>query len=151
MYLRGEPDYLHEDWLTKSIPVQMSKVVLGHAIHDQTNCVAYFNLLNNFNVGLTLSSTFLVSVLAILAFSYLINRLTNRIQERPPEACKSIAVILTKFRNKTLSAIGIFFLFVHLFLWLTQLFLTNNIKTNKVVVDTSQLVRRHLSTQNKTI
>ena len=45
------------------------------------------------------------------------------------------------FGVKRLSAIGVFVLFIRLFLWVTQLFLTNNIKTNKVVVDTSQLIK----------
>ena len=27
LYLRGEPDYLHEDWLAKSVPIQMESVI----------------------------------------------------------------------------------------------------------------------------
>ena len=136
MYLRGQPDYLHEDWLGKSVPVQMSNIAVGQIIRDREKDVAYFNLLNNFNVGFTLSFTYFSSFFAILALSFLIAELSQRIRFGRREMVtfsKRIALSLSKFQNKRRSAIGIYLLFVHLFLWVTQLFLVNNIKTNKVV------------------
>ena len=135
-YLRGGPDYLQEDWLQKSVPIQMETVALIQPIRDE-NSVSFFNLLDNLNLGVTLSALYLLSFFGLLAFSFLINELTRRIRiergRRTIQISKRIALALSKFRNKTLTAIGIFVLCAQLFLWLTQLFLTNNIKTNKVV------------------
>ena len=39
------------------------------------------------------------------------------------------------------SKLGIFFLFLNLFLWFLTLIISNNISTNKVVVDTSILIQ----------
>ena len=135
LFLRGGPDYLHEDWLQKSLPIHMENVVLGQAIIERK--AAYFNLLNNFNVGTTLTVVYLISFLGILAFCLLINYLTVRIQfghrrkiQKIPER---IALIVRSFGVRRVSAIGVFVLFAHLFLWATQLFFTNSIKTNKVV------------------
>ena len=135
LYLRGEPDYLQEDWLAKSVPIQMENVVVIHQIRDQTS-LAYFNLLNNFNVGFTLSAIYLFFFFIILSLLILVNELAYRIRSGGRETLgisKRVALALGKFRIKRLSAIAIFVLFVQLFLWMTQLFLTNNIKTNKVV------------------
>ena len=136
MYLRGEPDYLHEEWLAKSVPIGMENAALGHPIKEQKE---FFNLLDNFKVGFTLAAIFLLSFLGILALSFLINELTHRIRfeetvvRRRPKLFKRIVSALKSFGVNRLSAIGIFVLFVHQFIWVTQLFLTNNIKTNKVV------------------
>ena len=101
--------------------------------------VSFFNLLGNFKVGFTLAATYFLSFLGILALSFLINELTHRIRfeetvvRRRPKLFKRIVSALKSFGVNRLSAIGIFVLFVHQFIWVTQLFLTNNIKTNKVV------------------
>ena len=135
MYMRGQPDYLEEDWLAKSVPIRMESVISGQCIREQ-KAVSFFNLLNNFNVGFTLSAIFLLSLVGIFSCSFLINEITKRIRferRRTVKICKRIATATSSFRVKRLSAIGIFVLFVHLFLWVSQLFLINNIKTNKVV------------------
>ena len=109
--------------------------IFGHSLGAQ-KAVSFFNLLDNFNVGATWSATYLVSFLAILTLIFFINELSHRIRFESRRAVKpttSIASIARSFRAKKLSAIGLFVLFVHLFLWLTRLFITNNIKTNKVV------------------
>ena len=137
MYLRGEPDNLHEKWLAKSVPIMMENPMVIHTIKEQK--VTFFNLLNNFNVGFTLVATFFLSFLGILAFSFFFNELTHRVRfgetvvRRRPKLFKRIASAWNSLGVKRLSAIGIFVLFVHQFIWVTQLFLTNNIKTNKVV------------------
>ena len=120
----------------------MASIIVGHPIREQTNEVAYNNMLNNFNVGFTLSAVFLFSFFSILALSFLINEFDyrNRFRgRRIAKLSKRIALTLSKFQKRTLSAVGVFVLFTHLFLWLTQLFLTNNIKTNKVVSSNSIL------------
>ena len=133
MYLRLEPDYLHEDWLAKTVPIQMSRVILGHSIPERKN-VAFFNLLDNFNVGFGLSVTFAFSFLAILALLFLLSELSRLIRPgRRKTITKRIALAVRSFSADRLSAIGVFVVFVQLFIWINELFLTNNIKTNKVV------------------
>ena len=125
----------------------MEKVIITHPIRD-IMAVSFFNLLQNLNVGFTLSVSYLSSFFTILALAFLINELTylfrfggrRRGRRRRIAIAQRIALSLNKFQNKKLSAIGLFVLFVHLFLWLTQLFFTNNIKTNKVVRMASQSV-----------
>ena len=110
-------------------------MVVAHFLQDQKR-VSYFDLLSNFNVGLALLLTYLASFLAILNLFFLINELTNRIRfegKGRVRFFKRALLFLNGLRNKRVSAIAVFFLSVRLFLWLTQLFLTNNIKTNKVV------------------
>ena len=132
----------------------MESIVVGHPIHNRNDSAYYFDLLNNLNVGFGLASVYLLSFCGILAFAFLIDDLTGRIQfgaRKRAKIWKRVTWAVSKFQRKKLTAIGLFFLFIHLFLWLTRLFLTNNIKTNKVVVDTSQLVCRIVFTQNETI
>ena len=135
MYMRGQPEYLEEDWLAKTVPLRMENIIIGQFIREK-KAVSFFNLLNNFNVGFSLSAIFLLSLIGILSCSFLINEIIRRIRferRRTVKICKRIASAVSSFGVKRLSAIGIFVLFVHLFLWLSQLFLINNIKTNKVV------------------
>ena len=96
----------------------------------------YHNLLDNFKIGLTLSAAYLLSFVGILALPFFINELTHRIRlerRRTARIGEKIKSAFGNFGVTRLSAMGLFALFVHLFLWLTQLLLTNNIKTNKVV------------------
>ena len=99
--------------------------------------MSYLNLLDNFNFGFTLSATYLLSFIGILVIAFLISLIGHRIRfgrrRKTIKISKRIGSALDSFGGKRLSAIGIFVLFAHLFLWLTQLFLTNNIKANKVV------------------
>ena len=133
--MRGEPDYFHQEWMRKSVPVRMEKVVVMHYLPDK-NDNSFFDLLDNFKIGFTLAGIYLLSFFGILALAYLFNELSDRIrseERRAVKLSKRIAQAVNSFEVKRLSAIGLFVLFVHLFLWVTELFLTNNIKTNKVV------------------
>ena len=132
--MRSEPVYLHENWLAKSNPTDSENVGIIHLIKDQGS-FSFFNLLDNFNVGLTFASTFLLSFLGILAISFLLNELTRRIhcedtaERRGSKLSMRIASALSSFGHETrLSAIGLFLLSTQLFLWFSELFLTNNIQ-----------------------
>ena len=114
----------------------MEKITFGHLIDDQNT--AYFNLLHNFNVGLVWSAGYVVSFLVILGFSLLLNELTDRVEgqeRRTKRISKRIASAVKSFgiNKRSATGIGVFVLFVNLFIWVTQNLLTNNIKTNKVV------------------
>ena len=120
------------------------QVIIAHPIQDKNRQISYFNLLDNFKLGFALSALYLLSLLAVMASGLLINALTHRIRfggQRIVRLSKRFALVLNSFKKKKLSAIGLFVLFVQLFCFNTQLFLTNNIKTNKVVVDTTHLIR----------
>lgn len=135
--MRSGSDQLHEDWLGKSIPIWAERVVLTQAIRDESS-VSFFNLLDNFNLGIQLGATFLFSFIGILSFSLLLGELSHRIRfgaRRTISVWKRIRSAIRSFVSNQLSAIGLFFVFVDLFIWVTQLFLTNNVKTNKVVRD----------------
>lgn len=41
----------------------------------------------------------------------------------------------------TLTSVGIFIMFFDLFLWLFMVFVLNTTKTNKVVIDTSEIIK----------
>lgn len=134
VWMRPEPDYSHnEPWLAKSQPIMTEKVTISQAIKGNQKTV-YYNLLNNFDVGLTLSATFLCSFFTIVALSFLLNEVAHRIRfsrKRRIKIIKRIALALGRFQSKRMSmAIAIFVLFAHIFLWQTQLFLTNNIKVS---------------------
>lgn len=136
LYLRGQADHLHEEWLAKSLPVQLSSALVGHAVYRDKYKV--FDLLHNFNIGFALISAYLFSFVGILVIALLINRINHRIQfgrqEGTDKIRKKIISVWVAFQeNNQHSAVGLFVLFIHLFLWLTQIFLINNIKTNKVV------------------
>ena len=112
----------------------MESVVIGQMLPHRRD-VDFFNLMENFNVGIALTATYLLSFLAILALAYLLNELAYRIrfgERRIAKFSKKVSLASTKFRIKIskqrVSAIGWFILFIHWFMWITELFLTNNIK-----------------------
>lgn len=124
----------------------MAAIVIAHPIRDHHSDESYFNLMHNFNIGLTLLAFYVCSFFIVLALCLFINQLARRIQFGESEKAKILKRIglavssFGSFSMKRLSAIAVFVLFVHFFIWFTQLFLTNNIKTNKVVIDTSNLI-----------
>lgn len=120
----------------------IEKIVIGHSIMNQDNSIMnqdnldYFDLLSNFNLGLEVISFYVVTYLiAFLLFLLLID-LSERMNQTAVQGSLLRRGWLT-MRNflchgYSFSSIGVFFMFLHLFLWLNELFLTNNIKTNKV-------------------
>ena len=109
--------------------------MFGHPIRDQ-NSVSFFNLLDNFKIGTDLAAFYLLSFFGILVVIILINGLSHRMKFGATQNInigKRVASVVSSLEVKRLSAISVFVLFVHLFIWIHELFLTNNIKTNKVV------------------
>ena len=115
---------------------------------------SFFNLLDNFKLGVDLISVYFCSFVGILAFSILLNVLTRLIRSEGVrdfrfsrskirvEIWEKVDRGLSNFGVSRLSAIGIFALFFSLFIWLTTLFITNNIKTNKVVRLTQGIIKK---------
>ena len=112
----------------------MEKTRIGQQIYKQSG-VSFFDLMDNFKVATSLLSIYLAALLAVLLIGVCIRRLAYWVRfgaSRMPKLFRG------NFKYRKLGfikfpALAIFVLFVGQFLWLTQLFLTNNIKTNKVV------------------
>ena len=115
----------------------MESIQIGQGIVDRKEEeIGYFNLLNNFKIGISLFVCYIFVCFAILSTAFFIKELSYRIRferRRFAKISKRIVSAVSSFGVKRLSAISLFALFVHLFLWFSELFLTNNIKTNKVV------------------
>lgn len=97
--------------------------------------VSYFDLIENFNIGFQNYIFYFLCILVTsvfyLVFSFLVAKINGPYAETN-EGDFKISKILAIFSTSEvrLSAIGVFLLFFHLFIWFAQLFLTNNIKTN---------------------
>ena len=145
LYLKGLTDHdVDEPWLLKSATIESEIISFGHSIFDK-NDVSYFDLINNFNVGLKLLSIYLAALLIIVIFGLIINEVNFNVRSSKGVSRRRRMIkrrksffkkILTTFRsfNQTnkFTPICLFFIFLHMFFWFTQLFLVNNIKTNKV-------------------
>lgn len=96
--------------------------------------------MNNFNFDNSLLLFCLTLFLIILLICLLINKVNFKIKFGfwPKSNLKKFVTIL---KIKNLSAIGLFILFVYQFIWFNRLFIINNIKTSKIVIETSHLLQ----------
>ena len=132
--MQGETEFVDEPWLFHTSALATEKTRVGQVVHKQSG-VSFFDLMDNFKLGISLLSIFLAVLLAVLLIGVCIRRLAYWVwfgASRKPKLFRGY------FTDQKLGfikfpALAIFVLFVHQFVWLTQLFLTNNIKTNKVV------------------
>lgn len=132
--MKGEPDLVDEPWLFRTSALSTEKTRLGQIVHKQRG-MSFFDLMNNFKVALSLLSIYLAALLAVLLIGVCIRRLAYWVRFGASIKPK---LFRGYFKDQKLGfmkfpALAIFVLFVGQFLWLTELFLTNNIKTNKVV------------------
>lgn len=143
MYLKGEPDYLNEPWLERTLPMKTENLVVMQRVYEKNMNLDYFDLTANFQFGLPILASYFLSFLGIILTCLFIIKMKNKLASNPITNREILTIFQKDFFTKkySLSAMGIFILFFHLFFWYTQLFMTNNIKTNKVVVDTSDLVK----------
>lgn len=134
IFLKGEPEFVDEPWLLRTPVLAMEKTRLCHMIHEQKT-VDFFDLMSNFRFSPSLLSAYLAGVLAALFIGIFIRRLTYRIQFGTSKKSGFFRgfFVNRRLHFKRFSALAVFALFLRLFLWISQLFLTNNIKTNKVV------------------
>ena len=117
------------------MPMNAERIVVAQWFQMQ-NEDNFFDLIDNFMLGFGLSAAYLGSILVSGLIIFGLNELRRKIQFGVPRIVKlqkKFAIVLSQFGMNRLSAIGIFVLSFNLFLWLAELFLTNNIKTNKVV------------------
>lgn len=136
IFLKGVPDFVDEPWLFRTPALGMEKTRLFHQVNRKSDG-AFFDLMDNFNVGVLLISIYLAALLAALLAGLCIRRLAYQVRfgtSRKPKLFRYFADRKLGFKKTHLPALSVFALCVGEFFWLTQIFLTNTIKTNKVVL-----------------
>lgn len=128
----------------KSPPMFVERLIFGQVIlEDGKKNVSYMDLIENFKISLPLLAVTLGTVLLILVVCLVINELKHRLKFGIPSTVpftKRVTSVVRRFKAKVFTTVGIVFLFFSLFLWITQLLLIGQIGTNKVIVDTSELL-----------
>lgn len=135
LFLKGEADVINEKWLHKTWPFGVEQIFLFYGLNERAD-VSFFDLIENFMIGLQLTAIYLAASLSVLFLCLIINEITagfisSRKFQLPKKFTNKIDLAVKSLEIRKLSTIGVFALFVHLFFWLTRLFLINNIKTNK--------------------
>ena len=100
-----------------------------HQVPEQRG-VSFFDLMENFKLGPSVLCTYLAGLLAAFLVGVCIRRLAYLVSfgaSRKPKLFKGYLVDRNSGITK-LPALAIFALFMGQFFWLTELFLTNNIK-----------------------
>ena len=144
IYLKGEPQNLDlpgsYSWLKSTIPFKSEGFHVGHQIF-KTNNIDYFDVIKNANIGLKFAlycSSFLLLSL-LLCFSVV--KLANKLQSKQIKFKYVLSNEILNSRPLRLSAIGLALYGLHLFLNFCQLFVLNQIQAEKIVVDSSELIK----------
>lgn len=123
----------------------VERLIFGQVIvEDDKTGVSYVDLLSNFKISLTLLVTNVGVCICMLFICCFIIELKHQLKFGIPSTrgfWQRFALVLSKFTSKRFTTIGIIVLSFNLFLWIVQLLVVGQIATNKVVVDTSELVK----------
>lgn len=137
VYFKGETEFIDEPFLRKTFPFNSERILIGHIIFDDKE-KPYFDLISNFTVGLGLVSYFLavfaVSFFCFFALVNLARRISTSSRNRK-SVFESSFNVLKYFvcEQKSLSSIQVFLVALNLCFWFNRLFISNSIKTSKVV------------------
>ena len=139
MYIKTEAPIVQTSWLRLSTPVLTESFVIIQDIGLQKN--EEFNLIQNLNFGIRITSLFLsLSVFSIAFVFFLIflrKLMANGTLTGIDFSLKKVVSSYLKINKKfsfTLSSMSIFIVMFHLFLWLFMVMITNSTQTNKVVI-----------------
>ena len=108
--------------------------------------IEHYDLLNNLNMGYELTIWFICFVLFAFLFRLFVIFMTykeRRILKRSNYKFRRLLFISLRTERLFLHAFSVLSSFIicyKVFIWLSMMILTNNIKTNKVVVDTSSII-----------
>lgn len=123
----------------------MSSFLLIQDLGEQKT-FEHYDLLNNLNLGYIITSWFLCLVLFsflfglfIIFMTYKDRRILKRSKSKFEKLCR-IALRTKKSFSYTFSALSAFIVSYKVYIWLSTIIITNNIKTNKVVIDTSSII-----------
>ena len=115
------------------------QVMLTHLLIQKNQ--RYFDLMSNFEFGIELFVFYFGALFLVLLTLSVLIRQHRRIRQDKREPAQTSS-FLNYFRwsvncffidQYSFSSVGLFLTFAQLYFWLIQLFLANNIKTNKVV------------------
>ena len=124
--------FIDETWLKMTLPLKTEKLLIGHQILFDANSLTYFDLISNFtqfNFAIYLS--YFLSLFSILFCGFCLISLIQKFEKKSLSKVRFIGQLFYT-KKYIFSTIGIFLLFSKLFLWHSQLFIINNLNTNKV-------------------
>lgn len=101
----------------------------------------FYDLLSNLNVDLELIFWFSFCMILFFSFKFVLFRLVESSPDSTFSHLRKFAMAYLDNLAETMSALRMTSLFYEFFITLVTLLLTNNIKTNKVVVDTSDIIK----------
>lgn len=132
-YLKGETQFIQEQWLKHSWPLKTERIILGHRIFS--NGVSFNDLMRNFAFGYKIILSYLVTLVVLTAVFLVLSKVTFKIRFRNKRnIISNFFVLMALFvkNQRRFVYIRCFCLFLTIFFWFSLLFVTNNIKTNKV-------------------
>lgn len=97
-------------------------------------------LLNSFILDKAIIFFIILSTITVFLFSKILNQKRCSIRQFKMKLKKNLTALKFNFK-KTASATGILILFFNIHLWLIRLMIGNNLKTDQIIVDTSQLLK----------
>lgn len=125
---------------SRTNPWKTEQIVAIHRIFDSGR-ISLADLSNNFYLPIPVLAAYFISFLALVASCFLVTKVSFRIRseasERIPKATRINQTAKRDWRpflghflarQKRLTSIGVFVLCAQLFIWFSELFLTNNIK-----------------------
>ena len=132
-------------WIKISTPILNEAFVLLQEIDLEKEHPTY-NLMMNLNFGLNMTALFLLVYVFSSFFIFFLKWTKKRLANRalPKFGLRKIAsscLNITDQVHNISPSMSVFILMLELFLWLIMLMVVNTTKTNKVVIDTSDILR----------
>ena len=140
IYLKGESQNIDLPWLKQTNPFKIQGFYVGHRIF-KTNSVQFFDVVKNLNIGLGFSIYFVSFLLLSVLFCFSAVKLTNRLKGRRIKFRSVFSNDILNSRPLKLSSIGLTLYALNLFLNFSRLFVSNEIQAEKIVVDSSELIK----------
>ena len=138
---------MQASWLKISKPILTESYVILQDINSREKHEE-FNLMQNLNFGFQVTvmflSTYLFSVIFIFLLKYMKKIITENIISKPKWSLKQIVSRCLNITDQVYNispSMSVFILMLELYLWLFMLMVCNTTKTNKVVIDTSNIIR----------
>lgn len=134
LYLKSEAPLIQESWINWNIPFMAEKFVVVDEISESIKNKKIYDLMNNFNFGLVLSFSFIAAILV----SYLLTTVLGIVDKTKKKATfKQLKYTLSKkfrinhwLKLPSVSAFGLFLVFLNFHFWFVQLIVLNNIKAS---------------------
>lgn len=140
LYLKGESQTIELPWLKSTNPFKVEGFYIGHRIFKTDN-VQYFDVVLNINLGLNFYVYFISFLLLSLLSCFAVISLTNCLKAKRIKLKSVFVNNILHRRPLKLSSVGLLLYALNLFLNFCQLCVLNEIQSDKIVVDTSELIQ----------